>query len=237
METKEFSDKKEKWLKEVADGCHDIAMKDPSYPDFYVFQSLIFEKPDLLILGANPAGDKTYKQALADKSKEKGVDFSRRTKDDLINGENQYLANPDWAISKPVLAMFDEMILRKSVVMNSVYFNTPDISGLSKFQADKKKMIDFSIYKTKEFIYEICKPKTVLFIGMNSPKWMGINFNHKEDTVLRSDDGFLIQEKKIQGIPHFLVHHTSRNYKFNTGTNLSLKREFFRSYLAKIDRS
>lgn len=228
MESKEFSEKKEKWLEEVADGCHGIAMKDNSYPDFYVFQSLISEKPDLLILGANPAGDKTYKQALVDKSSEKGINITRRTKDDLINGENQYLANPNWPISKPVLAMFDEKLLRKSVVMNSVYFNTPDISGFSKFKADKKEMIDFSISKTKEFIYEICKPKTVLFIGLDSPKWMGINFNHKEDTVLRSEDGFLIQEKHIQGIPHFLIHHTSRNYKFNTGKNLDLKRDFFK---------
>lgn len=229
METKEFLEKKEKWLEEVADGCHNMAMKDDNYPDFYVFQSLIFEKPDLLILGANPAGDKTYRQALCDKSNENGVNLSRRTKDDLINGENQYLANPKWPIAIPVLAMFDEKILKKSVVMNSVYFNTPDIFGFSKFKNDKQEMIGFCISKTKEFIYEICKPKTVLFIGMNSPKWMGINFNHKEDSVLRSEDGFLIQEKNVEGIRHFLIHHTSRNHKFNTKTNLFLKKEFFRS--------
>ena len=228
METKEFFEKKEKWLQEVADGCHDIAMKDASYPDFYVFQSLIFEKPDLLILAANPYGSKTYKQALIEKSIKKGIDFSRRTKDDLINGENQYLANPNWPISIPILAMFDEKILEKSVFMNSVYFNTPDISGFSKFKNDKKEMIGFCISKTKEFIYEICKPKMVLFIGMDSSKWMGINFNHKEDTVVESKDGWLIQEKRLMGIRHFLIYHTSRNKKFNTGTNLDLKRDFFK---------
>lgn len=229
METTQFSEKRDKWLEEVANGCHNIAMRDKDYPDFYVFQSLIFENPDLLIVAANPAGDKTYKQALCDKSKEKGIDFTRRSKDDLVNGENQYLANPNWKIANPILAMFGEEIIKNSVVMNSVYFNTPNISGFSKFKNDKAEMISFCVSKTKEFIYEICKPKSVLFIGMDSPKWMKINFNNEEDVVLKSIDGFLVKEKKIDGIRHFLIYHTSRNPKFNTGENLRLKAEFFKS--------
>ncbi len=230
METKEFLERKENWLDEVAKGCHDIAKRGDDYPDFYVFQSKIFENPDLLIVGANPAGSKTYKEMLEFKSAERGFKMERRTKDDLINGENQYLANPDWKIANPILAMFGEKTVRNSLVMNSVYFNTPNVSGFSEFKSDKSDMINFCALKTKEFIYEICKPKAVLFNGMDSPKWMGIKFDKEEDIVLKSADGlFLVKEKEIEGIRHFLIYHTSRNYKYNTGENLRLKAEFFKS--------
>lgn len=225
METKEFEIKKEKWLQEVADGCHEIAIKNENYPDFYVFQSQIFENPDLLIIGANPAGNETYKDMLQRKQ------IERRTKDDLINSSdgknNEYISNPDWAISKPILEMFSgkrtREVLENAVIMNTVYFNTNQIAGLVK-----KEMVDFCSKMTKEFIYEICKPKRILFIGKDAPKWLKIEFDTIALSPIENKDWFLIKEKKINDIPHFQIHHTSMyRSKFNKGENLQRKKEFF----------
>ena len=40
----DFELKKDKWLKEVADGCHKLAIMDENNPDFYVFFSSIPDK-------------------------------------------------------------------------------------------------------------------------------------------------------------------------------------------------
>lgn len=92
-------------------------------------------------------------------------------------------------------------------------------------------MFKFCIDKTREFIYEILKPKNVLLLGMDAPKWMKINFNKEEDTILETPDNlFLIQSKYINEINHFLVHHPSMNQKFNSGLNLDLKMNYFKEY-------
>ena len=54
MKTKEeFLQKREIWLKEVADQCHEYALEIDK--DFYVFQSSskLF-RPDILLIGINP---------------------------------------------------------------------------------------------------------------------------------------------------------------------------------------
>ena len=90
-------------------------------------------------------------------------------------------------------------------------------------------MIEFSRKMTKEFIYEICRPKNVLFIGVDAPKWLGIKYNKENDSVLNPEDNlFLIQKKIIQKIPHYMIYHTSiNNSKFNTGKNLIKKMNYF----------
>ena len=231
METKEFEIKKEKWLQEVADGCHEIAIKNENYPDFYVFQSQIFENPDLLNIGANPAGNETYKDMLQRKQ------IERRTKDDLINSSdgknNEYISNPDWAISKPILEMFSgkrtREVLENAVIMNAVYFNTKKVEHLGNFKEDKKVMKDFCSNKTLEFIKDICKPKNILFIGKNAPEWLKIKFHHIDDSVCRTSDGknYLVVKKYLNEIPCYIIHHTSMNKSFNTGENLQRKKEFF----------
>ena len=154
MENKEFLQKREKWLKEVADGCHNIAIKNDDFPDFYVFQSRseVFN-PDLLIIGANPGNSTTYKDILNSKGIEK------RSWKDLGYDSNQYIENehnPEWRINKPVLKMFNggdtRKVLENSVIMNVIYFNTKSISDLEKYKAEINEIKKFCIQKTKEFI-------------------------------------------------------------------------------------
>lgn len=239
MNERKFLEKRDKWLKEVANGCHDLAIEYPENPDFYVFQSdCKIENPDLLIIGANPGKYVKY----LDKMREKGL--IRRYEDNLGYDTNQYIENennPEWKINKPILKMFTEANARKalenSVIMNVVYFNTRKVDDLKRFE-NGKKMIEFSIEKTKELIYKILKPKNILFLGVDAPKWMKINFIKENDTVLKTDDNlFLIQSKLINGINHFLIYHPSMNQKFNTGKNLELKKNYFNKYFENADAS
>lgn len=231
----DFELKKDKWLKEVADGCHKLAIMDENNPDFYVFQSRCdIESPELLIIGANPGNNEKY----AEKMKEKGI--SRRLAEDLVYNTNQYIENennPEWKINKPIIKMFTEKDARKalenSVIMNVVYFNTQKVQDLKKY-SQGKEMIDFCISKTKEFIYEILRPKNVLFLGLDAPKWMNVKFNQTTDTVLETDDKlFLIQSKQINEINHFLIYHPSMNQKFNSGLNLQKKEGYFNQFFKK----
>lgn len=225
MNQEEFKIKKEEWLSRASAKCHEIAIKDVNYPDFYIFQSEIFYNPDLLIIGANPHGDTKYKA----KIKEKGIE--RRTKDFLSNGENMYISNPNWEISKPILKLFDHPrlseILKNSVIMNAIYFNTNKVQDLKNF-AHGKEMIELCKNLTNEFVYQILKPKNILFLGEDAPKWMSIKFNQFDNTILRNEKNLsLIQKIVVNDIPHYKIHHTSRNWSYNSGTNLELKKKYF----------
>ncbi len=225
MQHEHFKFKFDRWSEEVSDECHKIAIRNDEYPDFYVFQSDVIESPDLLIVGANPGGFKKYSEIL----KDKGIE--RRTKNHLGYGSNQYIEHPEWKISKPILKIFEnpEMheILKNAVIINAIYFNTAKVSDLRKF-ADGDEMIKLCKQKTKEFIYEILKPKNILFIGMDAPKWIDVNYNILKDGTLRNDENlWLVQELQLNEIPHYMIHHTSRNYSLNNAKNTDMKREFF----------
>jgi len=224
-----FNNQIDKWLTQVSEGCHSLAKLDERYPDFYVFQSKIHYKPELLIIGANPAGDTNYLDLL----KRRGVNY--RTKDDLANASNQYLDNPNWNVSRPLLQMFSDIrlrsILEKSVIMNAVYFNTSKVSDLRKFEHGAE-MITFCTTKSLELIYNILSPKNILFNGKDASKWLGITFNDETDTVLHDGKkSWLIQKKVVNNINHYRILHTSRNYSFNTGLNLKMKKEYFEKNL------
>ncbi|MDR1582700.1 MAG: hypothetical protein LBS55_05490, partial [Prevotellaceae bacterium] len=63
MKQSEFIEKRNKWLSEVSDTCHEFALKIDL--DFYVFQTPCdVYNPKLLLIGINPGGYKSYKQAL-----------------------------------------------------------------------------------------------------------------------------------------------------------------------------
>ena len=232
----DFETKRKKWLEEVAEGCHNLAIVERGNPDFYVFQSKSdFESPELLIIGANPGKKVDY----LDKMNEKGIE--RRFGNDLGYNSNQYIENennPEWKINKPILKMFTETDARKalenSVIMNVVYFNTAKVEDLKKYR-NGKEMINFCTAKTKEFIYEILKPKNILFLGVDAPKWMNIKFHHIEDSIVRTEnnENYLVIKIEQDNIPHHIIHHPSMNQKFNSGKNLELKRNYFNQYFKK----
>ena len=92
----DFELKREKWLKEVAEGCHELATEFPDGPDFYVFQSRSdLYSPELLIIGANPGGAGKYRDS--EPFKNKGC----RDLNDLGYNSNQYIDeefNKNWHI-------------------------------------------------------------------------------------------------------------------------------------------
>lgn len=215
----------ENWLEQTAALCHTLATKSPDYPDFYVFQSKVRLSPELLIIGANPHGNTPYRKKL----EEKGI--SRRTGADLISGENMFVSNPEWHISRPILKLFERndlsQVLEDAVIMNAIYFNTDKVAQLQKFPHGKE-MIELCRSLTTELVYEILNPRVILFLGNDAPKWMNIQFEHSTDTVLQSEDGLsLVQQVVINGIPHYKIHHPSMNFRFNTGENLQRKKAFF----------
>jgi hypothetical protein len=225
----DFEKKLDQWLIEVSDGCHDLAILKEDYPDFYVFQSKIRFSPDLLIVGANPGGCKTYASILKDKN------IYKRSKNDLANGTNLYLQNPNWSISRPILEMFSserlKHLLETSVIMNTIFFNTTKVADLNKLEHGKE-MISFCIKKSNELIYDILKPKNILFIGDDSARWLGLKFTD-DSSVLRNEKTYsLIKYVQYKGISHYKIHHTSMNFSFNTGDNLEMKKKYFERNLA-----
>ncbi len=224
MTENKFTEQFTLWKNEVANDCHKFAQE--INVDFYPFQSQVTYKPKLMIVGANPSGTGEYGE-------------KHRTSDDLfncgVNGENAYIAyadDPDWKINKPILKLFStpkmRNILEQSVIMNAVYFNTQDIDNLKN--TDKsKEIIDFCTKKTKELIYDIVKPENVLYIGFDAPKWVDVSVNPKDNCILRHSDGktALIMATQISDINHYVIHHSSRNFKFNNDESIKLKREKF----------
>lgn len=236
MEEIQFLEKREKLLKEIAETCDKIACTHKEFPDFYVFQSRSdIYSPDLLIIGANPGSSTTYSEI----KKIKGID--KRSWLDLDYDSNQYIENennPEWRINKPILKMFQSKNARKalenSVIMNVVYFNTRSVSDLKKYKTEIKKITDFCVEKTKEFI-DVLKPKNILFIGFDAPKWLSINYHHINDAVLRKDNkSFLIVKTIYNNTPCFIIHHTSnKRGGFNNSAAIALKQLYFKDYFDK----
>ncbi len=104
-------------------------------------------------------------------------------------------------------------ILEEAVIMNAVYFNTKDVEALEnteKFNEIK----GFCIQKTKELIYDIVQPENVLHIGSDGKT-------------------ALIMHKNIENIKHYIIHHTSMNFKFYTDECINLRKEKFEELLLK----
>jgi hypothetical protein len=228
---KQFEIKLEKWLENVATTCDKFANEIDL--DFYPFQSQVRNKfnTNLIILGVNPGGSSKYKKT--------------RTKDDLFNcgenGENAIIAyegHKDWKFNTPLLEMFKSQqlrnILTESVIMNVVYFNTSNINNLEKVKF-KNEIVDYCTKMTKQLIYDIIKPKVILVIGYNDiPKLLGIKVSTLSDSIIRTEDNKsgLIMKVLHQDIPHYFIHHTSRNFKFNKGVNLERKKNEFEEIFA-----
>lgn len=228
----EFEKKLQAWLEDVATTCDKFAREVDI--DFYPFQSKVFERPDLLIIGANPGNNQSYNER-------------NRTSNDLFNcgenGENAYIAykdDPKWKINKPILQMFQEpklrTVLEKAVIMNVVYFNTSKVADLKKFPKGNE-IIEYCKTKTLELICEIVKPKAILVLGYNdAPKWLGISVSTSKDSILRTKDNksALIMKVDYLGIPWYMIHHSSMNFSFNTGENLSLKKAEFEKIFGAV---
>jgi len=170
----EFILKRNQWLEDVSNQCHEYALKCDL--DFYVFQTPVdLYNPDLLIIGINPGGGKPYSELLIQKG------YSKRSATDLAYDVNTLTTKPQWEIegklkgNDVMRSSFSrvftkenslEKVLQNTVMMNMFYFNTPKEKDLS---AIPQEMQDYCLRKTIEFI-EILNPKNILFLTSDESK-------------------------------------------------------------------
>lgn len=219
MNQEEFLQKRDQWLKEVSDQCHEFASKDESYPDFYVFQTPCDKyNPDLLIIGINPGGGRPYTEML----KKKG--YTKRPSTDLGYDTNTLVTKPQWEKEKGNDAMrsafsrvfTDENKLKKTleeaVMMNMCYFNTLTEKDMKSIPDE---LINYCRTKTLEFI-EILNPKNILFLtsqDSNLKKCGVSNIQGIDNNVKRGK----LTNKDVFVIPHYGYHGA---YSFAKGAEM-----------------
>ena len=231
MGNQKFEQEIEHWINKVYQKCNELGeMLNKDYYPFQCSRESLQQGVELLIIGANPGGSNPFP--------------ANKTINGLFScgndGSNAYIAykdDPQWKINKPILKIFSTPNLRKvlesAVIMNAVYFNTSEVKDLSLLP-NKKEATSFCIQATQEFI-NILKPKAILMLGCNAPKWLRIKYNKEENGLLFSDEtkkSALIFEIKVES-PIYIIHHPSRNYKFNNKENLNKKQEVFERIFMK----
>lgn len=227
----QFNQNLNRWLREVADGCHKIAV-NPAYDmdvDFYAFQSKVSYQPELMIIGSNPGGNEKYSEMNRKRGRE------RRGADDLgVCDCNQFLANDGWGSMRSLCDLFSGGVLRpvfeEAVVTNVVYFNTGTFRELQqRMNRGGREALRFCVGKTMELIRDIVRPRHVLLMGNPARDHLTTYFDKPLQPLLVTPvEGWnLIRETTIDGIPTYCIHHPALNRKFNTGENQELKRKMF----------
>lgn len=223
METKEFEIKRKKWLQEVAEQCH-IYATDKKYnldKDFYVFQtnSNVYQ-PEILLIGINPGGSKSYKEALKEKSIETGKKIDKRTWDMLDSDPVTLYEKPNWEKDKGADYMRSKLALvfhndelkeklKNTVMINMLFINTRDSGGAYAIQSEIQK---FCRKKVFEFI-EISKPKNIIFFTLDKKKLgsHGVKNITQVEENINVFSGYL-NEKKVFLIPHY---NAREPYRYN----------------------
>jgi hypothetical protein len=208
MKQSQFLEKKEKWLSEVSDECHEFAKKIDL--DFYVFQTPCDEyNPKLLLIGINPHGHKSYQEALKGLEELEGKKYDKKPAKNLYYKENTIDKKPKWEIEKNLKGsdvmrnnlhrVFHNLdILKDTVMMNMFYFNVDKSEDIYKFDAKIRK---YCFNKTVEFI-DIINPQNVLFLT-SDPKFLrsfGVkNITGKENFIKQG----ILGERTVYAIPNY----------------------------------
>jgi hypothetical protein len=202
MEQSKFLEKKEKWLNEVSDECHEFALKIDL--DFYVFQTPCDKyNPKLLLIGINPGGSKTYREALKGLAKD---GYDKRPASRLAYAENTLVEKPEWEEGKGSDVMRSSLkrvfnaenhldILPDTVMMNMFYFNTDKAVDIFRVDAE---ILKYCIDKTLEFI-DIINPQNILFYTSSYLKNCGVkNIVGKGNSIKQGTLG----ERTVYAIPN-----------------------------------
>ena len=220
---KDYPQAIEGWKKEVAVTCDRFAKnKDLDLDlDFYVFQSSVRFAPPLLIIGANPGGPKSYSEVNIANNRE------GRTANDLGYGSNQFLDNLEWRSNSLCNLFSGEKLLpmfENAVITNLAYFNTNKFDVLKR-RTGAREALHFCKKSNKELI-KILQPKNIILMGNIALEGLMQYFDKPMIPILTTIDekSPLIRQTSIDGIPTFWIHHPSMNKKFNTGNNLTLKK-------------
>ena len=157
-------------LNEVSDTCHKFAHEIDR--DFYVFQTPIIYNPDLLIIGINPGGGKSYTKARKEKN------YEKRPANDLYYTDNTLTTKPEWEIDAKLQGsdilrnrlgrVFNTEnnldILERSVMMNMIYFNSEKAHEIFSLSPE---IIEYCLNTTQKFV-EVINPKNILFLTSNN---------------------------------------------------------------------
>lgn len=233
----QFNQNLDRWLQEVADGCHEIAV-NPAYDmdlDFYAFQSKVSFQPELMIIGSNPGGCKKYSVMNSELGRR------RREASDLgVCDCNQFLANDGWESMRSLCDLFSGDVLRpvfeEAVVTNVVYFNTGTFREIQRrMNQGGREALRFCVKKTIELIRDVVCPRHVLLVGKPARDHLAVYFDKPLQPLLVAPvEGWnVIQDTTISGIPTYCIHHPSLNRRFNTGENQKLKRKMFETIFSK----
>ncbi len=193
----EFENQLEKWGKKVAERCGKYARENDGL-DFYVFQSEKPKKenPDLLILGLNPGGCRTYNEQVEKYRRGK----YRETLDDLCQGYNLYVYtdNNKITIARTLSKIFSKEkmknILKESIAMNLYYFNTKDGKDLREEDEDILKFCKGQSFN----VIKLINPKNILTLGSENP--LGAN-----EEILMG----LLWRGEYEGVPVYRIKHPS----------------------------
>ena len=209
MNQETFIQKRDQWLEEVSNQCHEFALECDL--DFYIFQTPCNNySPDLLIIGINPGGDGHYSDIL----REKG--YNKRSASDLAYDINTLTTKPEWEKGKDGKkddkgsdVMRDRLsrvfnnenqlkgTLENAVMMNMYYFNTKKQVDLREVSNEAK---DFCLKKTLEFI-DILSPKNILFLTSDEKNLRPCNV-----TELKYIDNN-VKMGKLNKYPVFTIPH------------------------------
>lgn len=148
----------QEWGRQVCQECRELIKSGKTDKDFYVFQTAIPEKqPELLLVGINPGGGKTY----AEQVYQYRAGKDRDTIEDLTQGDNIYRDRKENRCQSSALsriASLSALIEKDSVTgINVCYFNTENASSLNN------DVMSVCASRTKELI-EILQPKRVIFL-------------------------------------------------------------------------
>ncbi|MDM1543901.1 hypothetical protein [Empedobacter sp. 189-2] len=213
----EFQLKREKWLKEVVEHCHEYALKTDI--DFYCCQTPIIYKPEILIIGLNPGNNGKYSEYLINNH------ITKRTIESLYYSQNLLVESAlDWddglnQIRKKFKEIFFSDLLfsklKNSVMTNFTYFNTISSTELQSIDIEIKQ---FCLNKTFELI-EILQPKNIIIFTSNIVELKKSGVEKIEQVGKYTKIGTL-NDKKIIAIPHF----SARGYN-NSEIRNSIGRE------------
>ena len=225
MDNQEFAKKREKWLQEVSDECHEFSKKIDL--DFYVFQTPSDKyNPDLLIVGINPGGGKTYAQMKIEKG------YDKRPATELGYDTYTIYEKPQWEIDLKAKGadklrsafsrVFNEEtglkdVLKNSVMMNMFYFNTQKAKDIGNIHSEIQ---EYCIAKTIEFI-KILNPKNIIFL--TSQNWMlkkcGVNSIESVENYIKKG---VLNNKVVYAIPHY-GYYSAYSYENGSKMGKSLK--------------
>jgi hypothetical protein len=219
-----FLEKRDKWLNEVSDECHEFASKINL--DFYVFQTPCDRySPKLLIIGINPGGGKSYKEAM------EGKGYDKKLASDLYYTENTLAEKPEWekeaglkgsdvmrASLKRVFNKDNNLdILQDTVMMNMFYFNTDQAKDIAGIAVEIRK---YCIDRTLEFI-DILNPQNILFLTSDyvNLKNCGVkNIVVKENFIKQGTLG----KHTVYAIPHYASRLGAYSYENSAKMGKSL---------------